>query len=258
VNGKKIYFASDFHLGVPTRESSMAREKLICRWLDEISADAAEIFLVGDIFDFWYEHRYTVPKGTVRLLGKIAELSDAGIPIHFFTGNHDLWMKDYFITELGVTVNHAPVTREFGGRTFLIGHGDGLGPGDKGYKLLKGIFSSKVCQWLFSRLHPNLSFWLARKSSKRSRIMTGNSDEKFLGKENEWLYLYCRDYLKDHNVDYFIFGHRHLPLDLDVDGRARYINLGDWITYRSYAVYDGQRLELREYGPSANIHHKKA
>jgi UDP-2,3-diacylglucosamine hydrolase len=247
VPGKKIYFASDFHLGVPSAESSLKREKLVCRWLDTIKNDAAEVYLVGDIFDFWYEYRYTIPKGTVRLLGKVAELTDAGIPVHFFVGNHDLWMKDYFSEELGVEVHHAPITRTYHGKIFYIGHGDGLGPGDRWYKLLRGIFANRVCQWLFSRLHPNLAFYIAKKSSKRSRIITGDSDEKFLGSENEWLFQYCRQYLKTHKVDYFIFGHRHLPLDLDVDGRARYINLGEWINYNTYAVFDGEVLQLKTF-----------
>ena len=247
MNSKKIYFASDFHLGVPTPELSLAREKKICRWLDTIKNDAAEIFLVGDLFDFWFEYKYTIPKGTVRLLGKIAELTDAGIPVHFFVGNHDLWMKDYFIKELNVSVNHHPITRTFNGKVFLIGHGDGLGPGDKGYKILRKIFASKVCQWLYSRLHPNLAFYIAKRSSKRRKISTGDKDEIFLGAENEWLYLYSKDYLKTHPTDFFIFGHRHLPMDLDIEGKARYINLGEWISYNSYAVFDGRELALMKF-----------
>ncbi len=247
MSSKKIYFASDFHLGVPSAESSLAREKKICKWLDTIKTDAEEIYLVGDIFDFWYEYKYTIPKGTTRLLGKIAELTDAGIPVHFFTGNHDLWMKDYFIEELNVQVHHHPITKIYNGKTFYIGHGDGLGPGDNWYKILRSIFASKTCQWLFSRIHPNLAFYIAKRSSKRSRVITGDSDEKFLGQENEWLFLYSRDYLKTNAVDYFIFGHRHLPLDLDVDGQARYLNLGEWINYCSYAVFDGEKLELKKY-----------
>jgi UDP-2,3-diacylglucosamine hydrolase len=251
VNGKKIYFASDFHLGVPTLESSLAREKKVVQWLDRIKADAAEVFLVGDMFDFWYEYKYTIPKGFTRLLGKVAELSDSGIKVTFFTGNHDLWMKDYFTTELNVAVYHEPITREFNGRKFFIGHGDGLGPGDAKYKFLKKIFTSKVCQWLFTRLHPNLGFAIARMSSKRSRIITADSDEKFLGKENEWLYLFAKEYVKNHNIDYFIFGHRHLPLDMDVDGKARYINLGEWINYCTYAVFDGKSVSLQQFVPGA-------
>jgi len=244
---KKIYFASDFHLGVPSLESSLKREKKICAWLDTIKADAEEIYLVGDIFDFWYEYKYTIPKGTTRLLGKIAELTDSGIPVHFFTGNHDLWMKDYFVEELNVQVHHQPITKIYNGKTFYIGHGDGLGPGDNWYKILRSIFASKTCQWLFSRLHPNLAFYIAKRSSKRSRVITGDSDEKFLGNENEWLFLYSRDYLKKHAVDYFIFGHRHLPLDLNIDDKARYINLGEWLNYCSYAVFDGVNLELKKF-----------
>lgn len=247
MNTKKIYFASDFHLGVPTLESSLEREKSICRWLDHIKADAEEIYLVGDIFDFWFEHTFTVPKGFTRLLGKIAELTDSGIKVVFFTGNHDLWMRDYFIKELNVVIHHEPITRVYNNKTFYIGHGDGMGPGDRGYKLLKIVFTSKLCHWLYSRLHPNFSFWFARFTSRRSRITTGDSDEKFLGAEKEWLFLFCKDYLKQHKVDFFIFGHRHLPLELDIDGTAKYTNLGDWIKYRTYAVFDGQNLSLNKF-----------
>ena len=244
IHSKKIFFASDFHLGVPTLEMSLEREKRICRWLDHIKAEASEIYLVGDIFDFWYEYKYTIPKGTIRLLGKIAEITDAGIPVHFFVGNHDLWMKDYFVKELNVTVHHQPITQVYNGKTFYIGHGDGLGPGDYSYKFLRKIFASRVSQWLFSRIHPNLAFYIANRSSKRSRIITGDSDEKFLGQENEWLFLYSREYLKNNKVDYFVFGHRHLPLDLNVDGKARYINLGEWINYNTYGVFDGEEMSL--------------
>ena len=244
---KKIYFASDFHLGVPTQESSLQREKAICKWLDQIKNDAGEIFLVGDLFDFWYEYTYTIPKGFVRLLGKLAELSDSGIKLHIFTGNHDLWMKDYFKVELNAAIYHEPINREFNNKIFYIGHGDGLGPGDNQYKILKKIFTSKVSQWLFSRLHPNLAFKIAKASSNKSRIAVGKTDEKFLGDENEWLFLFCREYLKQNKIDYFIFGHRHLPLDLDVDGKAKYINLGEWFNYKTYAVFDGEKLELKKY-----------
>lgn len=247
MSSQKIYFASDFHLGVPTLEASHEREKRICRWLDQIKADCAELYLVGDLFDFWWEYRYTVPKGTVRLLGKIAEFTDAGIPVHFFTGNHDLWMKDYFSKELGVRVHHQNFTAEYSGKKFLIGHGDGLGPGDYWYKFLRRIFASPFLQWCFSRLHPNLAFYLARSSSRRSKENTGDADAVFLGKEKEWLYAWCEDYLKTEKQNYFIFGHRHLPLDLELSGGARYLNLGDWIHYNTYAVFDGQELKLLEF-----------
>lgn len=245
--GKKIYFASDFHLGAPKDTKSAERERLLCKWLDEIKHDAEEIYLVGDIFDFWYEHVYTIPKGFVRILGKIAELTDSGIKVHFFTGNHDTWMKDYFPKEIGVSVFDEPISRTYNGKNFYIGHGDGLGPGDNWYKFLKMIFRSKISQWLYSRIHPNLSFWIAHASSLKSRAATGNSDEIFHGAEKEWLYVYCKEYLAYNKIDYFVFGHRHLPLDLDIEGKARYVNLGDWIRYNSYAVFDGSKLELKYY-----------
>ncbi len=245
--GKKIYFASDFHLGVPTFEISLAREKKVVRWLDSIKHDAEEIYLVGDIFDFWWEYKYTIPKGQTRLLGKIAEITDSGIPVHFFTGNHDLWMKDYFVQELGVSVNHQPIRKTYNGKSFLIGHGDGLGPGDNWYKFLKKCFTNPFLIWCFKTLHPNLGFWIARRSSRRSRITTGDSDKKFLGDGNEWLMSFCKEEEKKQHTDYYIFGHRHLPLDLKPSETSRYINLGEWINYCTYAEFDGQNLELKKF-----------
>jgi UDP-2,3-diacylglucosamine hydrolase len=244
---KKLYFASDFHLGVPTHELSLIREKKIVRWLDSIKHDASEIFLVGDIFDFWWEHKYTIPKGQTRLLGKIAELTDSGIKVHFFTGNHDLWMRDYFIKELNVEVHHKPITKHYNNKTFFIGHGDGLGPGDNWYKFLKKCFTNPLLIWSFDRIHPNLSFWIARLSSRRSRINTGDSDKKFLGENNEWLMSFCKETLKTQKIDYFIFGHRHLPLDLKPSENSRYINLGEWINYCTYAEFDGKELHLNKF-----------
>ncbi|MBL7901643.1 MAG: UDP-2,3-diacylglucosamine diphosphatase [Bacteroidia bacterium] len=247
MSAKHIYFASDFHLGVPTLEKSHEREKRICRWLDSIKPTCAELFLVGDLFDFWWEYKYTVPKGTVRLLGKIAEFTDAGIPVHFFVGNHDLWMKDYFVKELGVSVHHQSIERTFAGKKFMIGHGDGLGPGDYWYKLLRKIFASKFLQWCYSRLHPNLAFYIARGSSRRSKEGSAEKDAIFLGKEKEWLYQYCGELQKKEFRHYYIFGHRHLPLELELEQGARYINLGDWIQYNTYAVFNGSDLKLLKF-----------
>lgn len=242
---KKIYFASDFHLGVAGATSSQEREKKIVRWLDQISGDAEAIYIVGDVFDYWFEYRTVVPKGYLRLLGKLAELRDRGLPVTFFTGNHDMWMFGYFETELGIPVLREPILREFNGKTILIGHGDGLGPGDHGYKFIKKVFAQPVCQWLFARLHPNLGIRLMRFFSGQSREVT-RGDESYLGKEKEWLVHYCEDTLKDKQIDYFIFGHRHLPLDITLsNGRSRYVNLGDWLHYCSYAEFDGHELHLR-------------
>ncbi len=244
---KKIYFASDFHLGIPNYEKSLVREKLIVKWLDEIKRDAQEIFLMGDLFDFWFEYKHTAPKGFVRLLGKIAELTDSGIPITIFTGNHDMWMFDYLPKELGITIYREPITRVFNDKKFLLGHGDGLGPGDNGYKFIKKVFSNPFCQWLFTQLHPNFAINMANYWSRKSRLSNAPIDEKFLGEENEWLVVHSKETLKKEHFDYFIFGHRHLPLDIKLNESSRYINLGEWINYNSYAVFDGTLLELKKY-----------
>jgi len=244
---KKIYFASDFHLGVPDKERSLTREKLAVKWLDEIKHDAAEIYLMGDLFDFWFEYKHAIPKGFTRVLGKIAEINDAGIPIHLFTGNHDMWMYDYLPEELGVTIYREPVIKTFNGKKFYLGHGDGLGPGDHGYKFIKKVFASPISQWLFARLHPNAGIGMAKFWSKTSRASTGKTDEKFLGEENEWLAIYAKEILQKEHFDYFIFGHRHLPIDVKLNEKSRYVNLGDWINYFTYAVFDGKELLLKEY-----------
>ncbi|HMO31585.1 MAG TPA: UDP-2,3-diacylglucosamine diphosphatase [Lacibacter sp.] len=245
--GKKIFFLSDFHLGVPDAASSLQREKKIVAFLESIRHEAAVIFIVGDLFDFWYEYRKVVPKGFVRILGKLAELTDAGIPVHFFVGNHDMWMKDYFQTELNIPVYFEPKDFEWNGRKFHVGHGDGLGPGDHGYKFLKKLFRNPVCQWLFGVLPPVIGMGLAHYSSHRSRAVTGNSDDRFLGEDREWLVTYCREQLQRRAYDYFVFGHRHLPLDIRLNDQSRYINLGDWIRYNTYAVFDGADLHLKTY-----------
>lgn len=243
----KIYFASDLHLGVPNKEASLEREKRFVRWLDSIQGDAKAIYLLGDVFDFWFEYKQVVPKGFNRLLGKLAQLTDAGIPIYFFTGNHDMWAFDYLTEEVGIkAVYRKPIQVELAGKRFFLGHGDGLGPGDKGYKLIKKVFSSSICQWLFARIHPNLGISIAAYWSKKSRIANGVKDELHLG-ENEWLTQFCKETMKVIDVDYFIFGHRHLPLDIDLGNDTRYINLGEWVNYNSYAVFDGKNLVLKTF-----------
>jgi len=241
----KIYFLSDFHLGAPDYASSLEREKIIVQFLEKIRKDAAEIFLVGDMFDFWYEYRKVVPKGYVRLLGKLAELSDQGIPLHFFVGNHDMWMKDYFQKELNIPVYFEPEEFSRKNKRFLIGHGDGLGPGDHGYKRLKKLFRNPVSKWLFGILPPVLGMGLANFLSRRSRAQTGSTEETFLGEDKEWLLIYCKEVLKNKKIDFFIFGHRHLAIDYRLEEGSRYINLGDWIHYYTYAVFDGEQLSLQ-------------
>ena len=252
--GKKIYFASDFHLGVPDYASSLSREKKIVRWLNSIHGDCEELFLLGDVFDFWFEYKTVVPRGFVRLLGKLAEFTDAGIPVHYFTGNHDMWTFDYLTKELNVKLYRMPIEAEFNGKKFYIGHGDGLGPADHGYKFIKKVFSSPVSQWLFARLHPNLGIGIANYFSGKSRIATGNIDEVYHGEEKEWLVQFANGLLKEKHFDYFIFGHRHLPLEIELRpgqstaGRSSsYINLGDWVKYNTYAVFDGNTMSLKKY-----------
>ncbi len=245
---KKIYFASDFHLGAPDREASQKRERKILRWIKSIEKDAEAIFLVGDTFDFWFEYKTVIPKGFVRLLGKLADLSDKGVAIHLFVGNHDIWMFDYFTNELGIYVHHQPLEIEFKGRKFYITHGDGLGPGDYGYKRLRKIFTNRFCQWLFRWIHPDIGIRLANYSSAKSRNAQ-TEPELFLGSDKEWLLIYSNYKLKQKpETDFFIYGHRHLPLDVLLDNKkSRYINLGDWLKHFTYAEFDGEELIIKAF-----------
>mgnify|MGYP001945365609 FL=1 len=246
-NNKKIYFASDQHLGAPTPEASFPREQKFVAWLNEVKEDAAAIFLLGDLFDFWFEYKTVVPKGFVRVLGKLAEIKDSGIPIYFFVGNHDLWMKDYFEKELNIPVYHKPQVFTFNDNSFFIGHGDGLGPGDKGYKRMKKVFTFPLFQWMFKWFHPDLGMKLGQYMSVKNKMISGDEDAKFLGEENEWLAQYCKRKLETRHYDYFVFGHRHLPLDIDLNNQSKYINLGDWISHFTYGVFDGKALTLNTY-----------
>jgi UDP-2,3-diacylglucosamine hydrolase len=244
---KKIYFASDNHLGLPDEKQSREREKFFVTWLEEVRKDAAAIYLLGDLFDFWFEYKTVVPKGFVRVLGKLAELSDAGIPITFFVGNHDLWMRDYFQRELDITVYHQPITLTVGKTRFFIGHGDGLGPGDKGYKRMKNFFTNPLSRWLFRWLHPDWGVQLGQYLSKKNKLISGEEDAKFMGEDKEWLVAYSKRKLQNEHFDYFIFGHRHLPLEIPLGENSQYINLGDWITHNTYAQFDGNRLALKTW-----------
>jgi UDP-2,3-diacylglucosamine hydrolase len=244
--GNKLYFASDFHLGAGSYATSREREERLVRWLDTIKADAAEVFLMGDVFDFWFEYKTVVPKGYVRFLGKLAELADRGIKLYLFKGNHDMWMFDYFERELGAVIISDELVIERNGKEFYLHHGDGLGPGDGKYKILKKIFRSKICQWLFARVHPNLGIGIANYWSRHSRI-AGLSNQHRINVEQEWLVVYCRELLKTHFYDYLIFGHRHLPLNVQLNDKSSYINLGEWVNYNSYAVFDGETLSLHHF-----------
>jgi len=245
--GKKVYFLSDFHLGAPNEIASREREDRLVQFLNRAKEDAAAIFIVGDIFDFWFEYKTVVPKGFVRILGCLAQISDAGIALHIFTGNHDLWMNDYLSKELNANVYFEPTIFTIGAKQFFIGHGDGLGPGDQGYKFLKKIFTNSFCQFMFRWLHPDAGIRLANYLSGKSRAKTGSADEVFLGEDKEWLIVYTKEKAKEIKADYFIFGHRHYAIDLPITGGARYINLGDWLRLNTYGVFDGQDMQLIEW-----------
>lgn len=248
--GKKLYFASDFHLGVPNYDSSLEREKRVIDWLEMVRQDASEIFLMGDVFDFWFEYKHVVPKGFVRFLGKLAELTDEGIKVTLFKGNHDMWMFDYLEKEIGVTIVSDELIIERSGKRFYLHHGDGLGPGDKKYKLLKKVFRSKTCQWLFSWIHPSIGIAIAKYWSKNSRL-ANNQKEVFISEEKEWLVQFSKNMLKTEHFDYFIFGHRHLPLAIQLENGSQYLNLGEWINYNSFAVFDGITLSLEYWKATA-------
>ncbi len=251
LKGRHIYFASDFHLGVPNHDSSLKREKKLVAWLESIRYQAAEIFLMGDVFDFWFEYTTVVPKGYVRLLGKLAEITDSGIPVHIFRGNHDIWAFDYLQKEAGINLYRKPQIREFNGKSFYLAHGDGLGPGDNGYKFLKKVFENRFNQWLFRWLHPDLGTRMGLYFSHKSRIANVAREEKSNFKivaEEEMLFHYCQNLIKSgEQHDFYIFGHRHIPLDFKLNEKARMIILGDWVTNFTYAVFDGEKLELKRF-----------
>ena len=247
-NTKKIYFASDVHLGAPALNNNRERELLFVKWLDLVKTDAEAIYLMGDIFDFWFEYKRAVPRGFTRVLGKLAEITDSGIPVHFFTGNHDIWVFDYLPTEVGVIVHRDIIKTELHGKKFFLGHGDGLGKYDKGYQFLKKIFTNRFLQWAFARFHPNFAIWMAHKWSGHSRLKNGTIEaDTFRGEDKEWLVLYAKDELKKEHFDYFIFGHRHWPCDINLNAKSRYINTGDWVTHFTYAVLDNGTMELKEF-----------
>ncbi len=245
-SAKKIYFASDFHLGIPDHATSKEREKTIVQWLEHIQPDCAALYIVGDIFDFWFEYKLVIPKGFVRIQGKIAEFTDAGIPVHFFHGNHDLWQFGYFEKELGVHVHNEPIVCNFYGKQFFIGHGDGLGPGQLKFKLILWVYRNWFFQRFFAWFHPSIGIGIANWLSRRSKQKTGSKDADFYN-DKEYLIQFCQRYLETHSIDYFIFGHRHLPMVYQLNETASYINLGDWIKDYTYLVVDATGVYLKKF-----------
>ena len=244
--GNSIYFSSDNHLGAPNYSESMRREKLFISWLDEIKKDAQVIFLLGDLFDFWFEYYRSVPKGFTRVLGKLAELSDSGIKIYFFLGNHDYWVRDYFTKEIGMEVVKKPTEFRINNKLFFIGHGDGLGPGDFKYKFLKKIFRNPLFIFLFRINYPWFGIPLGNFFSRNNKILSGKNI-KFTNKENEMLYHFCKKKLSSKHYDYFVFGHRHLPLKIELGNNSYYFNIGDWINHYSYLYIKDDSIELKYF-----------
>ncbi len=236
------------HFGTPNQNDSFQREQKFIRWLNFIQKDVSELYLLGDVFDFWFDYKTVIPKGFTRLFGKLAEFSDQGVKIHYFKGNHDMWLNGYFEEELGFTIHSDNLEIERNGIKILLGHGDGKGPKDYKYKFLKKVFRNSFFIFLFKWIHPDIGMAFAQYSSKSSRYATGKAKkEHFHGAENEWLISYCKRKLEKKHQDYFIFGHRHLAIDFQINDKTKYINLGDWLSYNSYAVFDGKQIELKYF-----------
>ena len=244
---KKIYFASDQHFGSPSLKLSKEREMYFLEWLDKIQKDAFSLFLLGDLFDFWFEYNKVVPKGFVRVLGKLANFTDNGISVHFFVGNHDLWMKDYFEKELNISVHFNPEDFVFNNKKFFLGHGDGLGSKDTGYKLMKKIFTNKLAQRAFRILHPDLGIRMGQYFSSRNKKISSKKDSTLIGDDNKNHSFYISEKLKQEHFDFFIFGHLHKPLEINLNSKSKYINLGDWISHFTYGSFDGTKLELKKW-----------
>lgn len=246
-NRNKIYFASDVHLGAQTIPNGREHEQKFVRWLDSIKNTAQEIYLLGDIFDFWFEYKKVIPKGHTRLLGKLCELTDSGITIYFFTGNHDIWVFDYLPEETGVIVHRKPVIRELNGQRFFIAHGDGLTPFEKKYNRLKAVFTNPVAQWLFRQIHPDWGIRLAKFWSRKSRENNQDTEKSAFKGDNEWLVVWTKEYLKKEHFDYFVFGHRHVAKEIELSKTSKLIFLGDWIHHFTYGEWDGKQLEIKYF-----------
>lgn len=240
------YFLSDFHLGARYFEEPRETERRVVDFLDSIKGDAKEVYLLGDILDYWFEYRYVVPRGFTRFFGKIAELTDLGVKVYWFIGNHDIWIFDYLPNELGVEVIDGEVTKKIDGKVFFLAHGDGVGKQPRSFRMLRSLFRNRLCQKLYSAIHPRWTIPFALSWSNSSRKGDDEYPE-YKGEENEFLEIFANDYLKSHKVDYFVFGHRHIMLDKKLQGGATLVVLGDWLHYCSYAVWDGNNLALKSF-----------
>lgn len=246
---KPVYFLSDAHLGSWAIDHGRMQERRLVRFLDSIKDKAGAVYLLGDMFDFWYEYKYVVPKGYTRFLGKLSELTDMGVEVHYFTGNHDIWTYDYLVRECGVTLHRHPLTTDILGSVFYLAHGDGLGGGDYKYRCIRAVFHNALCQRLFSMIHPRWGVWFGLTWAKHSRMKRkGGQEPPYQGPDKEKLVVYARDYAERHpDIDYYIFGHRHIEVQQRLTPKSELMILGDWITQFSYIVFDGKRIFMSEY-----------
>ncbi len=242
-NNDKAYFLGDFHFGSPNHKQSKKRELKILSFLNSIESDLKELFLLGDIFDFWYEYKEVVPKGFTRFLGKISQLSDKGINIHLILGNHDMWVLDYFQKELGMNVHHDIIKIRINNNLLMVGHGDGIGKGDFGYKFLKLIFKNKILRFLYRCIHPDIGIKLGIFLSNRKKI--GTKDYSI--SNNERIYNYCKQIESNSHHDYYIFGHSHQSIERKINNNSKYINVGDWIKNSNYLVIKNEQIKLKRF-----------
>ena len=224
----KHYFVADVHLGLKLHDT-FEREKRFANWLDTIASDVAALWLLGDVFDFWWEYKYVVPKGYVRILGRLAQLVDSGVAVHFFKGNHDRWTFGYLTQEIGLVVHDAPLIMTIGGARFCLGHGDEWTGG-----LLEKMFNSRFLQRCYSSIHPRWGMSFGHNWSARNRMKHNGTTP--LDEQQNPICHFANTF--PHPVDYFVFGHLHTPVDLTLSNRARLLVLGEWTDGGHYAVFD--------------------
>ena len=243
----KTYFVTDAHLGSLVFKDKRENEKKLVHWLESIKNDCEALYMLGDMIDFWFEYKMAVPKGFTRFFGKLAEFTDSGIPVYWFTGNHDIWLFNYVQDELGVTVVKDSLETTIYGKKFLMAHGDGLGDPTLNFRILRAIFHNKVCQSLFGSLHPQIGLTFGMKWAKKSRLKRGEGPEVYYGEDKEYLVKYAKKHAAEageNAPDYYIFGHRHIILDLYITKKSRIIILGDWFCLFSYGVLDENGFEI--------------
>lgn len=248
---QKAYFFSDAHLGLDAKVSSKEREKRLVKQLKTAAQDASVIYLLGDMFDIWYEYKYAVPKGYVRLLGTLAELCDAGLEIHYFTGNHDMWITDYLSKEIGLRVSEVHRHENIFGTHFYIGHGHGIGKADAKYaRALKYIFRNPVLRFAYDWLHPDIGLWLANKLSRQKRYLEGFTADPYYGDDKEFSAQFVtevKELPEFKDTRYFVFGHRHILVNKPITEDKTLVVLGNWIDEFSYGVFDGEQFTLERY-----------